>query len=389
MATFPAAAPDTSTPAVILKFDQNVMHHGGLGAIRSLGRLGVPVYGVHEGPWAPAASSRFLRGRWIWHPDAEDVERTLAGLLTLAERIGRRSVLIPTDDAGAIFLAEHGRPLRQAFLFPAPPAGLPRRLAGKFSMHELCREAGLPGPAVMVPAALDEARDFAAGAGYPVIAKLCAPWSVSSAGLRSTSVLHTDAELTPLWHACETAGAGVMLQEFIPAATPGDWFFHGYCGASSDCRPAYTGIKLRSYPAHAGLTSLGCAVANDKLATLVTALLAELSYRGLVDLDLRRDARDGRYKLLDFNPRLARSSGCSGTGMAWTSCSRRTWTSPARRYPRVSSWTAAASSWRTTTRSPRSATGGTANCAPVPGWPRCARSTSSPGSPVMICGRSG
>ena len=305
MTTFPAAAaPDTSTPAVILKFDQNVMHHGGLGAIRSLGRLGVPVYGVHERPWAPAASSRYLRGRWIWHPDAEDVERTLAGLLTLAERIGRRAVLIPTDDAGAIFLAEHGGPLRQAFLFPAPPAGLPRRLAGKVSMHELCREAGLPCPAATVPAALAEARDFAAGAGYPVIAKLSAPWSVSSAGLRSTSVLRTDAELTDLWHACATAGAGVMLQEFIPAATPGDWFFHGYCGASSDCRPAYTGIKLRSYPAHAGLTSLGCAVANDELATLVTGLLAELSYRGLVDLDLRRDARDGQYKLLDFNPRL-------------------------------------------------------------------------------------
>ena len=304
MTTFPAAAPDTSTPAVILKFDQNVMHHGGLGAIRSLGRIGVPVYGVHERPSAPAASSRYLRGRWIWHPDAEDVERTLAGLLRLAERIGRRAVLIPTDDAGAIFLAEHGGPLRQAFLFPAPPAGLPRRLAGKFSMHELCREAGLPCPAATVPAALDEAREFAAGAGHPVIAKLSAPWSVSGAGLRSTSVIRTDAELSALWHACAVASAGVMLQEFIPAATPGDWFFHGYCSANSDCRPAYTGIKLRSYPAHAGLTSLGCAVANDELATLVTTLLAELSYRGLVDLDLRRDARDGQYKLLDFNPRL-------------------------------------------------------------------------------------
>jgi hypothetical protein len=51
MATHHIAADiDTTTPAVILKFDQNVMHHGGLGAIRSLGRLGVPVYGVHEGP---------------------------------------------------------------------------------------------------------------------------------------------------------------------------------------------------------------------------------------------------------------------------------------------------------------------------------------------------
>src|ERR671928_202840 len=55
---------DTSTPAVVLKLDPNVMHHGGLGAIRSLGRLRVEVYGVHEGRWAPAAHSADLSGRF-------------------------------------------------------------------------------------------------------------------------------------------------------------------------------------------------------------------------------------------------------------------------------------------------------------------------------------
>src|SRR5215471_8664972 len=104
----PLAEVDTSTPAMVLKLDRNVMHHGGLGAIRSLGRLGVPVYGVHETRFAPAAQSRYLRGRLVWQPDPEDAERTAAGLMLLAERIGRPAVLIPTDDAGAIFLAEHG-----------------------------------------------------------------------------------------------------------------------------------------------------------------------------------------------------------------------------------------------------------------------------------------
>src|SRR5580658_9259025 len=110
------------TPAVVVKFDPNVMHHGGLGAIRSLGRLGVPVYGVHEGPWAPAANSRYLQGRVFWQPTPDDSERVHAGLMQLAKRIGRPSVLITTDDAGAIFLAEHGDSLRESFLFPAPPA---------------------------------------------------------------------------------------------------------------------------------------------------------------------------------------------------------------------------------------------------------------------------
>src|SRR5512142_21140 len=91
---------DASTPAGVPKFDPNVMHHGGLGVIRSLGRLGVPVYGVHEGPWAPAAHSRYLRGRCFWQPSPAEVDRVLAGLLRLAEHIGQPAVLIPTDDAG-------------------------------------------------------------------------------------------------------------------------------------------------------------------------------------------------------------------------------------------------------------------------------------------------
>src|ERR1700691_5888607 len=91
-----AAQADTSTPAVVLKLDPNVLHHGGLGVIRSLGRLGVPVYGVHEGRFAPAGSSRYLQGRCFWQPGADDADRIRAGLLRLAERIGQRAVLIPT-----------------------------------------------------------------------------------------------------------------------------------------------------------------------------------------------------------------------------------------------------------------------------------------------------
>ena len=33
-------------------------------------------------------------------------------------------------------------------------------------------------------------------------------------------------------------------------------------------------------------------------------MLSKLGYRGIMDLDLRLDRRDGQYKLLDFNPRL-------------------------------------------------------------------------------------
>jgi predicted ATP-grasp superfamily ATP-dependent carboligase len=300
------AGADLTTPAVVLKLDPNVMHHGGLGVIRSLGRIGVPVYGVHEGPLAPAANSRYLRGRAFWSPGAGDADQIADGLAALSDRIGQRAVLLPTDDAGAIFLAEHGAALRPRFIFPDPPRDLPRQVAGKFSLHELCRELGVPSPAAAVvdpagPASAAAAREFAARAGYPLIAKLTTPWASS---LRSTSILTTPAELDAALGACAHEGAGLMLQEYIPGGRDTDWFFHGYCDATSDCRPAFTGVKERSYPAHAGLTSLGRAEPNPALRDQVTQLLSKLGYQGLLDLDLRLDRRDGHYKLLDFNPRL-------------------------------------------------------------------------------------
>jgi len=294
---------DTSTPAVVLKFDPNVMHHGGLGVIRSLGRAGVPVYGVHEGPWAPAATSRYLSGRFFWQPSPADVDRVLLGLQRLAEHIGQPSVLLTTDDAGAIFLAEHGRDLRHLFLFPDPPQDLPRRLAGKYSLFEVCHEFGVSSPRTVIPSSREAARAFASEAGYPLIAKLTTPWTKGS-GLRSTSVVASREELDAAYETCAASGAGLMLQEFIPGGPGQDWFFHGYCDINSTCRPAFTGVKERSYPAEAGLTSLGRSVANEDLREQITALLVKLGYRGLLDLDIRLDERNGEYNLLDFNPRL-------------------------------------------------------------------------------------
>lgn len=299
---------DTSVPAVVLKFDQNLLHHGGLGAIRSLGRAGVPVYGVHEQRLAPAAASRYLRGRWYWRPGtadgALDAEQVHADLLALSARIGRRAVLIPTDDAASIFLAEHGDPLRDAFLFPAPPADLPRRLAGKFSMFQLCRDLGVATPEAALPSTAEECETFADTVGYPLIGKLSAPWRHGGKKLRSTSILTDRNDLIQTFWRCAESGVGLMLQEFIPGGPGQDWFFHGYCDRDSVCRPAFTGVKERSYPAHAGLTSLGRSQPNLALRGQLTRLLKRIGYRGIVDLDLRFDWRDGEYKLLDFNPRL-------------------------------------------------------------------------------------
>jgi predicted ATP-grasp superfamily ATP-dependent carboligase len=176
-------------------------------------------------------------------------------------------------------------------------------------MHLLCREFDFPTPRASIPTSREQARDFAARVGFPLVVKRIQPWHASQRGpSRSTTLLrnsHDLSSLLPYWpEETSMIEPALMLQEYLPGGRDSDWFFHGYCDSTSSCRPGFTGVKERSYPAHAGLTSLGRGVANKRLRTKVEVLLRDLSYRGLVDLDLRRDAIDGQFRLLDFNPRV-------------------------------------------------------------------------------------
>jgi len=304
---------DTATEAVLLRLDRNVFHHGSLGVIRSLGRLRIPVHTMREDRFTPASLSRYVRRPVSAMPVGAHPDDVLDLLDRLADRLSGPAVLITTDDAGAIFLSEYGDKLRPRYLFPDPPTGLPRRAAGKASLAEICRTAGVPHPAVALPVDAAEAAAFAESCGYPVMAKVNRFWAADkSCHLQSTSIVQNRAELLALVEQVRQAtgdgpDTGLLLQEYLsPTADGGrqDWFFHGYFDAESRCLFGHTGTKVRSYPAYAGMTSYGRWTPNERLREESIALLTGLDYRGIVSLDYCWDPRDDSYRLVDFNPRL-------------------------------------------------------------------------------------
>jgi D-aspartate ligase len=305
----PPVAFDTSVAAVIVKLRHSVVHYGGLGAIRTLGRLGIPVYAVHEGRLAPPATSKYLSGGFVWETSGgtpDDPDRLLDGLLAMAERVGSPAIVVPTDDAAAVFIAEHAGKLEDRFYLPRPPAELPRTLASKRGLFQLCQQLGVPCPKAVLPRSRAEVEAFLEDAAFPVVVKGAEPWLLPmGVGVRSTSIVHSPDRLLDLYQRVEEHQVtGLLFQEYIPPEAGEDWFFHGYCDAMSRCLVGFTGRKLRSYPAHAGPTSLGRWVPNEELRHQAEELFQVVSYQGIMDLDFRLDRRDGRYKLLDFNPRL-------------------------------------------------------------------------------------
>ncbi|MFN2543946.1 MAG: carboxylate--amine ligase [Actinomycetota bacterium] len=289
------------TPVVVLKVMSG--RCAALGTVRSLGRMGVPVFLVHGDRRAPAARSRYLAGRSIWDVErASDDDRTQR-LLDVAERIGARPVLIPTDDVGALFVADHAERLRGSFSFPDQPPGLARTLANKHLLHDACERAGVATARMAVPASRRDVERFCDEAGLPVVAKAVDPIALGS-GMRSVAILQARDEVVAYTDAAREAGVGIMLQEHIPGGPESVWMFNGYFGEESRCMFGGVGRKLRQYPPYTGMTSLGECVRNDEVEETSRRFLSGLGYRGVVDMGFRFDERDGRYKLLDVNPRI-------------------------------------------------------------------------------------
>ncbi|WP_329490680.1 ATP-grasp domain-containing protein [Kitasatospora sp. NBC_01246] len=303
---------DRAVPALLVKVGHYPLSHSAVGAVRSLGRLGVPVYAMVEDRLTPTALSRYLTGALVRPSTGREPPAELAAALRgvareVRRRSGRRAVAVATDDEAAVLLAEHASELAEDLLLPPVPPGLPRRLADKGGLHDLCRGTGTPTPAARTP--VDRAGLLAAAAefGYPLVLKNLASFTrLERPVVGHTTVVRSEAELLshcPPGASCDGPPLAVLVQEYLPAEQARDWITHLTCGPGGEPLAVFTGVKLRSWPPGAGVTTRAGAVANPELAELAVRLCRRLGYCGIADLDWRLDLRDGRYKLVDFNPR--------------------------------------------------------------------------------------
>jgi D-aspartate ligase len=189
-------------PVLILKTGRYPVHHGGLGIIRSRGRSGIPVYTIAEDHLTPARISRYLAGSFVWNAGDLPGPQLLDALARIGRKLNKPTILIPTDDQGAILIAEESATLRQWFVFPSILPGTPRNLANKQMLYTLCRQIGVPCPNTRCPTSISDLNEFAESARFPIVAKTAAGWL--SPRLK-VSIVHSKRELVDVWHWAESS----------------------------------------------------------------------------------------------------------------------------------------------------------------------------------------
>jgi D-aspartate ligase len=295
---------NTTTPVVLIQFTRGLAH-GGLGVMRSLGRLGISVYAVNEDSKAAAFTSRYCRGGYFWDLDGTSPEQTVERLSLVGRMAGGRPILIPTTDEAAVFVAENVRSLDQAFTFPVQSPELVRALASKMEMYYLAKRYGIPTPETSFPQIRRDVVSFLEHATFPIMLKGIDGIRLQKRTGKKMVIVRDHHELLDTYDALEDpANPNLMLQEYIPGGDDTIWMFNGYFNTNSDCLVGFTGKKIRQFPVYTGSTSLGICLPNETVANTTKVFMKAIGYKGILDIGYRYDARDGLYKVLDINPRL-------------------------------------------------------------------------------------
>jgi len=277
--------PDAQKPAAIVV---DVGFVNGLGAIRSLGRAGVRVIAVDHRPSALGFRSRFATRVLAPNPleDEHGFVETLRGL--------GPGVAFATHDEGLAAIARHRGELELLCPFPRDLEHIQRKRVQLAAARDT--------PETRFPATGSEAVAAAEELGYPVLIKPSEPVGFRQRYGQQAVICESAADVEDAFARSEPYEP--MVQELIPGGDQELYSLGAYLDENLEPLGLFCGRKLRQTPPGIGTARLGEAVWVQEVVDSGLELLRALGCNGLSQVEFKRDPRDGRFKLMEINPRL-------------------------------------------------------------------------------------
>jgi predicted ATP-grasp superfamily ATP-dependent carboligase len=276
----------------------------GLGAVRSLGRAGVPCY-VGPGAGALVRSSRWAQPLetpeidWEF-PTAGDAVRVLDSLPF------ERVVPVPCSDAWAAIVANLDPARSARFPWVSSPPHVLASLADKRRFAELAAACSIPHPRTIAINTVADLHDLPPSAGSAFFLKACNSQAFNAQfGVKAFEV-HSLEEARQRVREAEAAGLGVIWQEYVPGPPTNHFFVDGFADRSGRVRARLVRQRLRMNPPLFGNSTYMRTIAPSDAPEIVAVadrLVEAGGIRGVFSVEFKRDERDGIARVLEVNAR--------------------------------------------------------------------------------------
>jgi D-aspartate ligase len=305
---------ESSAPADIMSVGAIVIggDHPGLAVVRSLGRRGIPVI-VIEDKRCISSWSRYAT-RVVLVEDILDERKTVDAVLHIGSLFNLRGwVLIPTRDETVAAFSRYRDELTSFFRVTTGEWDSIQWAWDKKKTYELASKLDIPCPQTFNVSAVEELPSLYRH--LPLAIKPAIKEHFFYATGAKAWRANTAAELHLLYEkaSAQIAPEEILLQEIIPGDGSEQY---SYCAYARNGQPhsKLTARRIRQHPREFGRAATYVETVDvPEIEELSQRFLQAISYHGLIEIEFKRDYRDGKFKLLDVN---ARAWGFHGIGAA-------------------------------------------------------------------------
>lgn len=273
-----------------------------LGAVHSFASHHIPTL-VVDARKQSTFFSRYTIG--VQSPDpTQSVDNYVAFLLKLGRRLSSKGVLFPTGDTETLLLTKQYDSLSQYYHFTSAAYPLIDSLIDKGSLATLLEKYHIPHPATFVVDPESDVSSISREITYPCILKPRYPTQFRLDFPTKVFQATSPTQLLELIDKASMKGHAMIAQEIIPGNADGMFGFNAYYDRTGGVHGAFNYQRIREWPLGFGNGCYLRQVSEPQMEQMTTALLKPLQYHGIVDVEFRRDHRDGVLKFIEINPRL-------------------------------------------------------------------------------------
>jgi predicted ATP-grasp superfamily ATP-dependent carboligase len=283
-----------------------VFGSGGLGMIQSLGERGIKTFVLDDGPMLYRDLSRYSKR--IIAPnilsselDALDFLKILS--LCIREYSGNPPILLPTSDYVLDFIIKHYDDICGFSVVASPPLETLRRTLNKVTFYRWLLINGFPCPKTVFSSGSSE-RDTLKkinNISFPCIVKPELTFKLEQSTGNKLYVASNKEDLSRCFRELSRINMDFVIQEIVPGRPEDQFSLAGYCKEGGKVFGYMMTNKLRQ--SYFGAGTFVSSADIPELYQIGKAVLKKLNYKGIFEIEFRKDARDGTYKIIEVNPR--------------------------------------------------------------------------------------
>jgi predicted ATP-grasp superfamily ATP-dependent carboligase len=247
-------------------------------------------------------------------------------MIDLAGKIGGRPVLIPSADQFVTAINDHSAALAKHYVFLQASAATQALLATKKRQYEIADANGLPVPKTAFIQSLDELIQFGSKAHFPCLLKPlhCREWEMFPKGHplleQKIALAYSTADLEKIYHLAEAVTPAMVVQEVIEGPDDAKLVYLSCYGRDGKRLGSCMMREIRTDPIYFGSASVVEPVDDPEADEICDRFLRNIQYSGICELEIKRDTRDGKVKLIEANPRYsvtADAAPYAGVDLGW------------------------------------------------------------------------